>query len=672
MPNSIRAYSFDVFDTCISRMHAYPKDLFFDVGLRLASPEHSERASLSFARRFQRARILAEKVANARVRPIKETADIFEIYRVLRFLLRDSRSISELVDAELAAEERSIYPITQTVDRIRLLRDNGNRIIFVSDMYIPAHLLGPILRKNGVMQTGDGLYVSCDYGVTKRSGSLFRKALQLEKLPASSILHTGDNVEADIRMAEKLGINAKHFSSAHLSKKEILVAGSRLPRLSGGTFLSSLSRRIRLGTATGVHWPLDEMACTIVVPFLLAYVAWLLEDARQRGIKRLYFVARDGEILYKVAKSMCALDSDIELRYLFGSRRAWLQPSIDPQSREWARIPVMSGVESSRRAILARIGLSLRAQDRIRHELSITDEQWEAQLSRKDSVAFLDLLQDNARTSELLLNTAAEQRVPVLRYLESEGVFDTNVNWALVDSGWALNSQAALKRLLALSGKPHSTPEGYYVGIQRDRLSEHQAGTAYPFVPKVGSYISRRRIVFEHFFLPATHTSTMRYELDGDRALPVLGQETRSAQELEYARTLHAIAESAATLVGREPSLFKDLIRHRSAIIANAERFIRYPDKETAEAASSFGASPDMRQESAQIVQMCTSLQLKDIWTVLQMTFSSRKAFQEPAFMWLEGSMALSSLPVRLPLHFMLVADSLRNSLRDRLMNLQR
>ncbi|MEG0691598.1 MAG: hypothetical protein RR444_00775 [Oscillospiraceae bacterium] len=39
----------------------------------------------------------------------------------------------------------------------------------------------------------------------------------------------------------------------------------------------------------------------ITAPILFAYVWWVLKEADQIGLKKLYFLARDGYIMHKIA-----------------------------------------------------------------------------------------------------------------------------------------------------------------------------------------------------------------------------------------------------------------------------------------------------------------------------------------------------------------------------------
>lgn len=658
-------YSFDVFDTCVSRAYAHPRDLFYDLGFRVAPPNLRERERHGFAARFQALRIRAEKTAHRRARP-RRTVTIEEIYGYFAMPNGLPAATQELIQAELELERESIYPVPAVVSQLDSLRQAGHRIIFISDMYLPSPLLAPILREHGVMKDGDALYVSCDAGVTKHHGHLFHHVLEAEGLQASQLTHAGDNLRADITMAARANINASHFRSGMLTHHEANMAGHRLPRHMAKSFLAALARRLRLsGSAQVDHEeaPADHVIRGIVVPFLLAYVMWVLDHAERHGVRRLYFVARDAEIMLRIAQAIQGENETIELRYLYGSRRAWLPPSVDPDNADWQRLLVIPGQASSRRDITARMGLDDDAQEAVRELLSCSAVEWSTALPHDRARRFLADLMSNAPTSELIVSSIAREREVALSYFKQEGLFD-DTPWALVDAGWSLNTQAALKRMLDTSGCAHQIPSGYYLALARDHLGEAQAGMAYPFVPKAGSLFSRRRVIIEHCFLPSTHATTRGYRLEGADVLPIFGPELRGETELAYATRLQEAAVSAARLVASDPGIAAGLREHVGEILSNAESLLRHPHEADARALATFGTVADMRHEKSFVEPLCRPLRLKDVWTVLSMAISKKKNFELPSFMWLEGSIALSPRHVRAPLKLALLADSLRNRLR--------
>ncbi len=653
--------SFDLFDTCITRMHAYPRDVFYDLGLRLAPALASEAARQRFARRFQRARIRAEKVANwlAR-REGREHADIEGIYRQLRWFMRTGRPIAEMVQAELALEEESLYPIDETVESIRRLRAAGHRILFISDMYIPARRLGPLLQRLGVMEPGDGLYVSCDLGCAKHSGRLFGHVLKAEGIAAADLVHTGDNAHADIGMAQAHGIQTVHFTPAHLTEREAMIAGKRIPRAPAASWQAAFSRRCRLAMrhahpGEAAH-PLDGVIFGVIVPFLLAYVLWVLDDARKRGIQRLYFVARDGEVLLKIAQAF--KPEGVELRYLYGSRRAWLVPSIAAQDMTWRRLLAVAGNASTPKDIAERAGLDGDAQQQVRMSLGMTESRWAQPMGLDEAQAFISQLANQKDCRNLLFQHAEATKQVALGYLRQEGLL--NDAWALVDAGWSLNGQAALKRILD-TAFPAFSPTGYYIGLARDHLDESRAGVARAFCNPPGHLLSRRRVIVEHSFLPSTHASTTSYAHGEAQVLPVFWEDTRSATEMAYVQRLHAATVVAAGMAAATPAMLDHIRQCTPQITRSAVAFIQHPTMREAGLFSTFSAEADMRQDGKHALPLCRPLGLRDVRVTAGMAMSRKLAFKTSAWMWLEGSMALSPWYVRWPLSAMLYVDQLKN-----------
>jgi predicted HAD superfamily hydrolase len=72
-----------------------------------------------------------------------------------------------------------------------------------------------------------------------------------------------------------------------------------------------------------------DTTASAVAPMLFGFVHWCLVEAQKKGIQRLYFVARDGQILQKIAQVICHnWGYTIDCRYLYGSRQAWHLPAI--------------------------------------------------------------------------------------------------------------------------------------------------------------------------------------------------------------------------------------------------------------------------------------------------------------------------------------------------------
>ena len=70
-----------------------------------------------------------------------------------------------------------------------------------------------------------------------------------------------------------------------------------------------------------------ETSVCVAAPALISYMLWVLKEAQKRDIKRLYFLARDGLIMYEISKILIQnYNFNIECRYLYCSRLSLINP----------------------------------------------------------------------------------------------------------------------------------------------------------------------------------------------------------------------------------------------------------------------------------------------------------------------------------------------------------
>lgn len=76
--------------------------------------------------------------------------------------------------------------------------------------------------------------------------------------------------------------------------------------------------------------PTYELGASFAAPLFYGFVHRLMIQAEADGVKRLYFLARDGQLLLEIAKSIQAKlgFESLELKYLYVSRQAMRFPSI--------------------------------------------------------------------------------------------------------------------------------------------------------------------------------------------------------------------------------------------------------------------------------------------------------------------------------------------------------
>ena len=112
----------------------------------------------------------------------------------------------------------------------------------------------------------------------------------------------------------------------------------------------------------------------IVGPVMFSYVEWIIDQAKKRNIDRLYFLARDGFLLYEIAKRICkAREIDIDCRYLYCSRQSLRMPSYHIIAEEAYDLLLLNGYYVTPLAILKRAMLNESEINAICNDLNITD-----------------------------------------------------------------------------------------------------------------------------------------------------------------------------------------------------------------------------------------------------------------------------------------------------------
>ncbi|CAA9569704.1 MAG: Predicted hydrolase (HAD superfamily) [uncultured Truepera sp.] len=548
-------YSFDVFDTCIVRTCARPTDVFYLVAEQLLAksgrPYGREEVS-----ELALARALAEKRAH-KATPRGEIT-LTDIYAELGDLSAWGFSAQEMRDAEVCFEVAAMRPVVPIRTRIEALQRAGERVVFISDMYLPESAVREMLLSCGYSVPEGTLYVSSELNLTKRAGGLFKHVLEEEGIPAKELRHCGDGVESDILGARKAGVGAEIVTVTQLNRFERAMlnvpsttpwATSQLAGIARATRLSFDGESEMQGSA--------EVAASVVAPLLTGFVLWVLRDAQARGLKRLYFVARDGQVLHKVAEALGTGVDAPELRYLYGSRQAWYAPSAFAVDRDELEFVLMTGQSSAPRHNLKRVNLTPEALEipLLRH--GFPKSAWETQLEGEAVERFWRFIED-PEVAPLILAEAERAREVALAYFEQEGLLK-DARWALVDVGWTLRTQGSLHKVLASAGQPHTL--GYYLGVSKTRFSSraYGQGRAYLLEEAENDSGAQIRTLFENkglidqVFTMADHGSTRGYARVGEGLEPVLSALPVHPKREVFLRTVHELVSRFAEELAKSP-----------------------------------------------------------------------------------------------------------------------
>jgi predicted HAD superfamily hydrolase len=366
--------------------------------------------------------------------------------------------------------------------------------------------------------------------MSKSNGKLFPHCLGQESVKASQLTHIGDNLHSDVKMAKKQGVRVEPILQTHLNRYEGKIADTTQLPLKFRSLLAGASRLTRLQSEETspdkqVIW---DTTASAVAPMLFGFVHWCLVEAEKRGIQRLYFVARDGQILQKIAEVICRnWGYTIDCRYLYGSRQAWHQPAIQEIGEvelEW----ILGGTQVTQfvsiRSICDRVNIS---PDQIKDVLSrygFPATKWDLNLQQHER----DLLRQvftEKEVTELIISTAATYREKVIGYFRQEGL-DDGVPFGFVDVGWTGRIQRSFSRLLGIAGLyPESGVCGFYFALQ-ERIKQFQNDRLLAYFYDVDKPCDRYifckyKCLFE-LFVAADHGSTMSYERCVEQYIPVL------------------------------------------------------------------------------------------------------------------------------------------------------
>jgi predicted HAD superfamily hydrolase len=637
---SIKVVSFDVFDTCLLRRCGAPAGVFADLAQDL------QRKGLLGEGADEREEFIAARIrseSKAREKAGSEEVSLEQIWQQLCAEMGWDY-LDKFCGLELDKETAALVANPDAARRVGAIRSQGLRLVFISDMYLPAVFIRAELERHGFFHEGDRLYVSSAAGVTKRSGKLFRHVLEQEGVEPGELRHLGDHPDADFKVPASLGIQAEHYLAAHPNAAENAAA------LCGAPLLGETMRRFRL--AGSPHAPdLHAFVSDFAGPFICLFASWVLKAARAEGIRRLYFFSRDCQLVCKVAANLAPLHGDIECRYLKVSRQALFLPSAaspHPEEMPWMfRDFEVPSLES----LLKKLELPVAEWSGHFVELHggagpgflvTTSEQrklfW--QLLNRDPL--LTVIRENIR----------QRREAATAYFQSEGVFD-GTRSGVVDLGWFATCQMALVKILE-SGGGASDLHGFYLGLQTGRYGRAETGGKSAMFYRAPDdsaghrlekqAIFNRATLIEHLIGVADHASVRRYEpaVTGEAPGRYVPAYQGPAPDPDFVKPYHDLVMEFAGQLNEQDAIPHDEAVLKSALLGLSQSFWTYPRLPAVRSLAGLQSSSD--QGGSRPVSVARPLDLVDIVALAlpHARFLHRRAAGKTGYLWREGSLALS------------------------------
>lgn len=307
-------YSFDVYDTLITRTVIEPTGIFRLMSAVGDTPDN-----------FCDVRIAAERKARQNKGGEIHIDDIYNELASFCGLREEQRD--KLVELEIQLEEINSIPVISNIKRVEELVKSGEKVVLISDMYLSSGVYKRIFSKVAPALELLPLYISCECDAVKSDGSLYEYVSRCEQAAYSDWIHIGDNKVSDVIVPEMLGIKAEKFSLPPQKTWEARLQAAVHDQVAV-QLVSGLSRNARVNNS-GLAF---SVGYSFAGPILYSYVLWIVKKACDIGIKRLYFLSRDGYVLKEVADVIIEeSNAPLTTFYIYSSRKAWNAEGTEDQ-----------------------------------------------------------------------------------------------------------------------------------------------------------------------------------------------------------------------------------------------------------------------------------------------------------------------------------------------------
>ena len=438
-------YSFDVFDTLITRKTATPHGIFAYMQKILKEDTRYAGIKPYIRDNFFWLRIGAEQSArayfcNAEV----EDVTLEQIYEAMgRTDCLASEEGRLLAGLEREVELKLVVGIDKNVDYLRELYNRKERILLISDMYLDSATIRKMLVKVDSVFANIPLYVSSDCMKNKVSGNLFSYVMEKENIKPEEWIHIGDNPYSDNQVPQKRGIRTEMVKQKTLLPCESAALKNREDNIVFQLAIgASANARIGFQKESAAYEYGTSLGGNIAFP----YVYWLLQRSLEKGITRLYFIARDGYLLKEIADCIIRKNGyEIQTFYIHGSRKAWRLPALSNDHFEIALMIRWAGREQlcyfDKLAELFEI-----TEEELRTFLpaEYTDRQEKLEVYQLEKLALQ--LEENVEFRDYIIERQADKRELLLEYIKQEvDVSDEHFAFVeLIGSGYTQCSLAYL------------------------------------------------------------------------------------------------------------------------------------------------------------------------------------------------------------------------------------
>ena len=321
---------------------------------------------------------------------------------------------------------------------------------------------------------------------------------------------------SDVKRAKEKGINATLIDTAFTESEKHLADNSKQHGYELSC-LAGLQRAARIANGNNAY---SALAADFVAPAYIPYVQFVLEKAKEQGIKRLYFLSRDSYILQKIAERKQREFPSIELKYLFVSRKALLLPYL--QEPTAARFLAVQDKQTLLGKYVEELLNSLATSSTELKEKFATEFEYSRITNKQQEKDFLyKIFGEKSNFRNYLKEIATEKRKLLNTYFTQEGLFD-NSEKAMVDVGWLGTTRLMINSILR--DEKQKDAQFFYYGVRGDILDNSHGVFYNYFTPQELS--TELTTIVENYFSASPYPSTTGYRVENGRVIPTFKEGT--------------------------------------------------------------------------------------------------------------------------------------------------
>ncbi|MEO9479081.1 MAG: HAD family hydrolase [Maribacter dokdonensis] len=507
--SSINVVFTDLFDTLIHRTvhpnyvyRIWAKFLIRDLGL-----------TLDVGVLFKiRANVVSKLAADMKLSKVEVPYELVmkEVYyRLINSNILDNVEWLEFYNITMEADYRSETSVqfinASLVDGLKFLKSENYSIYIVSDYHLPKSIILRLLDFHGITDIFNEVFISCDYKKSKESaGNLYPLVLETTGSDPAQTAMMGDNKTSDVINSVKHGITGnflKHYSHKFRNKKNLFGNVEK-------EFIKACKKVEK--NCKKSDYPFSEY----IIHFYF-FTERLYTEAKKKGIKDLFFLAREGHYLKHLFDAYqkfngISSENQINTHYFKASRHSAKQVSLKPiEEEKFAPIKKNYDVMTTAQFLES---FNIEEKDILTIASAVGVDKDEEIENFSESDVVIKLRDNDAFKGAYELHRVG-QRDAFNNYLNSFNVDFKSDGMTLVDVGWGGTMQECIYQYLNCE----VPVTGYYIGLREIYTIESKTkryGLNFTVYPKKGysDHILQANGQLYEQLLAAPHGSTLGYK----------------------------------------------------------------------------------------------------------------------------------------------------------------